>query len=321
MCLGIRINVLDDCWVVKGLKLRNVLSTPGSKFVEKICAITPPQRDSPYQDSCLWSGTLTGQFTIDSSYELQNSTYQDAKEKQWRKIWKLEVSERIRHLIWLNLGSPCMDWSAILATACYKIWQWRNQKLHNSGYVFPVMLASDIHLSHGQYKCVMALHKKVVSNSKPRVVARWAPAKEIWLIVNTDSAASSNCIAGCGGLIRNDKGDGLGGFAKYIGNCNALIVEFCGVHEGIRLVKNYSIKNVEFQLYQWEQNSASCFKITHHANAGGKVPVLEVDLKDRWIIENGTNHPKLNTASSSLKLIGHAGADGKISVLEVDLND
>ncbi|XP_050893058.1 uncharacterized protein LOC127098491 [Lathyrus oleraceus] len=231
-----------------------------SEFVEKICAITPPQRDSPYQDSCLWSGTLTGQFTIDSSYELQNSTYQDAKEKQWRKIWKLEVSERIRHLIWLvqnkglktklysNLGSPCMDWSAILATACYKIWQWRNQKLHNSGYVFPVMLASDIHLSHGQYKCVMALHKKVVSNSKPRVVARWAPAKEIWLIVNTDSAASSNCIAGCGGLIRNDKGDGLGGFAKYIGNCNALIVEFCGVHEGIRLVKNYSIKNVEFQV-------------------------------------------------------------------------
>lgn len=28
--MGIRINVLDDCWVVKGLKLRNVLSIPGS---------------------------------------------------------------------------------------------------------------------------------------------------------------------------------------------------------------------------------------------------------------------------------------------------
>lgn len=133
-----------------------------------------------------------------------------------------------------------MDWSVIWATACYKIWQWSNQKLHNSGYVFPVMLANDIHLSHGQYKCVMALHKKVVSNSKP--------AKEVWLIVNTDGAASSNCIAGCGGLIRKDKGDWLWGFAKYIGNCNALIVEFCGVHEGIRLLKNYSIKNVEFQV-------------------------------------------------------------------------
>lgn len=141
-----------------------------------------------------------------------------------------------------------MDWSVIWATACYKIWQWSNQKLHNSGYVFPVMLANDIHLSHGQYKCVMALHKKVVSNYKPRVVARWASAEEVWLIVNTDGAASSNCIAGCGGLIRKDKGDWLGGFAKYIGNCNAFIVEFCGVHEGIRLVKYYSIKNVEFQV-------------------------------------------------------------------------
>lgn len=66
-----------------------------------MCAITPPQRDSPYQDSCFWSGTLTGQFTIDSSYEVQNSPYQDVKEKQWRKIWKLEVPEIIRHLVWL----------------------------------------------------------------------------------------------------------------------------------------------------------------------------------------------------------------------------
>ncbi|KAI5443804.1 uncharacterized protein LOC127126546 isoform X2 [Lathyrus oleraceus] len=37
--------------------------------------------------------------------------------------------------------------------------------------------------------------------------------------------------------------------------------------------------------------------------------------------ENGTHHPKLNSASSSLKLTSHANAGGKIPILEVDLND
>lgn len=92
-----RINVWDECWVEKGLKIRevtlnnssiqdnimlsNLLDIQGdwnwsfikskvpTYIVEKIRAIEHPLRDSNQQDICIWSGTTNGEFSIASSYE------------------------------------------------------------------------------------------------------------------------------------------------------------------------------------------------------------------------------------------------------------
>lgn len=87
---GKRINAWDECWMEKGLKLRevklnnssiqdnimlsNLLDIQGDwnwSFIKSKVPtdIEHPLRDSNQQDICIWSGTTNGEFSIASSYE------------------------------------------------------------------------------------------------------------------------------------------------------------------------------------------------------------------------------------------------------------
>lgn len=63
--------------------------------------------------------------------------------------------------------------------------------------------------------------------------------------LNTGGASKSNGAAGCGGIVRDHRGAWRIGFTKFLGECNALLAEFWGVFEGLKLTKPLGLRRVE----------------------------------------------------------------------------
>lgn len=77
---------------------------------------------------------------------------------------------------------------------------------------------------------------------------RWRPPQVHWVKLNTDGACKGGNIAGCGGIIRGSDGEWIGGFAKFIGDCSAFVVELWGVLEGLRYVRRMGYTLVELNV-------------------------------------------------------------------------
>jgi hypothetical protein len=74
-------------------------------------------------------------------------------------------------------------------------------------------------------------------------------AADRWIVkLNTDGACKGRITAGCGGIIRNNRGDWLGGFAKHIGTCSAFTTKLWGVLEGLRYAWSMSFRLVELDV-------------------------------------------------------------------------
>ena len=57
-----------------------------------------------------------------------------------------------------------------------------------------------------------------------------------WLTLNTDGLATSNTgLAGGGGLIRDENGDWVTGFARRIGSTNSFMAELWALRDGLHL--------------------------------------------------------------------------------------
>ncbi|GAU49448.1 hypothetical protein TSUD_137920 [Trifolium subterraneum] len=77
----------------------------------------------------------------------------------------------------------------------------------------------------------------------------WVPLREVgWVVVNTDGAGKNNKNSGCGGLIRGNEGEWLGGFAKGLGTCSGLVAELWVALEGLKLAWKKGYKRVELQI-------------------------------------------------------------------------
>jgi ribonuclease HI len=66
--------------------------------------------------------------------------------------------------------------------------------------------------------------------------------------LNTDGACKENNIAGCGGIIRGNQGEWIGGFAKGIGDCSPFIAELWGVFEGLSLAWRLGFRKIELHI-------------------------------------------------------------------------
>jgi ribonuclease HI len=54
--------------------------------------------------------------------------------------------------------------------------------------------------------------------------------------------------AGCGGIIRGNQGEWLGGFAKGVGVCSAFVAELWGVLEGLQYARRLRFMAVELNI-------------------------------------------------------------------------
>ncbi|KAL0000009.1 hypothetical protein SO802_019611 [Lithocarpus litseifolius] len=67
--------------------------------------------------------------------------------------------------------------------------------------------------------------------------------------MNTDgSAIESTGIAGCGGVLRDEHGRWLKGFARKIGIANSFVAEMWGLRDGLLLCSSCNFRCVEIEL-------------------------------------------------------------------------
>ena len=67
--------------------------------------------------------------------------------------------------------------------------------------------------------------------------------------LNIDGSASNLLnAAGCGGLIRDDQGNWIGGFSRYIRNTNNFIVEVWALRDGLQLCHHMNLQSVIVEL-------------------------------------------------------------------------
>ena len=87
------------------------------------------------------------------------------------------------------------------------------------------------------------------SGNKRLVQVRWERPQGGWACLNTEGAVVRNLgRAGCGGLIRNEHGEWLGGFSRSIGCSNSFMAELWGLRDGLNLCNEMQLSVVDVQL-------------------------------------------------------------------------
>ena len=78
---------------------------------------------------------------------------------------------------------------------------------------------------------------------------RWDKPQAGWFRLNSDgSASASSGRAGCGRLIRNNRGEWVGGFSRRLGCLNSFTVELWGLRDGLILCNSMRLSAVDIQL-------------------------------------------------------------------------
>ena len=62
---------------------------------------------------------------------------------------------------------------------------------------------------------------------------RWEKPRAGWLTLNTDGSAGSNSGPGGGGLLRDENGNWVKGFARKIGNTSSYLAELWALRDGL----------------------------------------------------------------------------------------
>ncbi|PNX97917.1 ribonuclease H [Trifolium pratense] len=139
-------------------------------------------------------------------------------------------------------------WCDFWALACSCFWTWRNKELHGEKIVWPSNIIQHVRKLGENYR--KALHTMEVVEQHESIVAHihWKPPEGVFVKLNTDGASKAGNRAGCGGVIRGNQGEWLGGFAKGVGNCSAFVAELWGVLEGLLLVQRMGFENVELSI-------------------------------------------------------------------------
>ena len=107
------------------------------------------------------------------------------------------------------------------------------------------------------FKRIQSLSMKFYSNFPPKTACPtsnllsigWKPPPLGFYKLNTDGSAKGNPgMAGAGGLIRDYRGNWIGGFFRNIGFTHSLAAELWGLRDGLALAKNLNIKKLHVEL-------------------------------------------------------------------------
>jgi hypothetical protein len=117
----------------------------------------------------------------------------------------------------------CLPWKILFPFAIWQLWLHRNQFLFSRGTIDTTFL----------HRCVTkgAEFAAIVSNQllRPSRIPKrikWMKPDAGWVKLNTNGASSSSRgRAGGGGLLRDNNGDWIHGFARFLGNYSSTLVE------------------------------------------------------------------------------------------------
>jgi hypothetical protein len=143
-----------------------------------------------------------------------------------------------------NQASWCNFW----AMACYSLWSWRNKECHDEEFIRPAMAAQHVWKMMEEYTAVMRNITNIMKRDRVVHMIGWKPSKPLFISINIDGACKEQRQAGCGGIVRGDQGEWIGGYAKGVGRSSAFIAELWGVLEGLRYVRSLGFNKIELNI-------------------------------------------------------------------------
>ena len=155
--------------------------------------------------------------------------------------WLSTNEKANNNFIW---GKPY--WRLLFPFAVWLIWRIRNQLVFNGknpNLNLPLVINSQVvEFMH----CVPSLRQPTQSVIR-RV--RWERPPSGWKKLNTDGSCIGNLrSSGCGGAVRDEHGEWIAGFSRYIGTSSSIVAEMWALRDGLVLCKNLNIQCLVVEL-------------------------------------------------------------------------
>ena len=136
-------------------------------------------------------------------------------------------------------------WMIIFTFTIWNIWLKRNQLVFHNRPIVTNYALEIMGWALEFFHCVLS-PKMRTSLMIKRV--SWEKPGSGWMKLNMDGSTSCLGIAGGGGLVRDENGSWVFGFAKKIGKASSFIAELWALHDGLRLCLSRNILVVEVEL-------------------------------------------------------------------------
>jgi hypothetical protein len=180
-------------------------------------------------------------------------------------VWLNVVHDRSRELFfntdlhnWIKVniagdieGIGVENWKSFWAIACHLLWTWHNKEEHDERFIRPWQPHKIIKRYMSDYKGARLVDNVISASPRTQRCISWFPPRDGWILVNTDGArknSNNNNSCGCGGIIRGNNAEWLGGFAKGLGDCSVVVAELWGVLEGLSYAWRLRFRKVELHL-------------------------------------------------------------------------
>ncbi|CAA7029707.1 unnamed protein product [Microthlaspi erraticum] len=141
-------------------------------------------------------------------------------------------------------------WATLFAMTAWWGWKWRCINVFNGSG----KCRDRVQFVKDQAREVTAAHAKAnvaTRGSIPRIerLVHWVRPSPGWVKVNTNGASRGNPgLATAGGVLRDESGSWLRGFALNIGICMAPLAELWGVYYGLCMVWESKAERVELEV-------------------------------------------------------------------------
>ncbi|KAK2417953.1 hypothetical protein QL285_040194 [Trifolium repens] len=210
------------------------------------------------------------------------------------------------------------DWTAIWATTCYLLWQWRNKSMHDDDFVSPLRPWQVVIEYVKAYKKSMLAEKQTKhEREQQQINVNWRAPMTGWCVLNTDGAAKIGTgKAGCGGVLRNDAGVWMEGFVKGLGDTTAYMAELWGIYEGLRLARRRGVLKLEVR-----SDSQVIVQGLQDNNNGGSIMGCALMKRIRDLLEEPLDIKIVHVfreANRCADMLANKGSEGSFEIVYFD---
>ncbi|KAJ1380964.1 Ribonuclease H domain [Sesbania bispinosa] len=220
----------------------------------------PHPQDSYGADSVVWGGSSNGVFSTKSAYELVSSRNNSTSDPLWKSVettmhvlrdceaaesvWKCLGGSNIPVNFfsvdayeWFKnnfLGGLGGDWCLVFGLTVWNLWRCRNEVVFENKVSSTKEVIGRIR-NLAQVGSVLCL-PSIDTVRHGVMFVRWCNPELGWIKFNVDGLVkSASRNAGCGGVIRDHRGNWVGCFSFNIGSSSVLMAELRGITTALHI--------------------------------------------------------------------------------------